>query len=67
MASDGFPRIKIGVGEKPRPDYDLADWVLGVMPKEARGEIVRRLPDIYDAVSLIISSKIDEAMQRYSK
>ncbi|MCI8843332.1 MAG: aminoacyl-tRNA hydrolase [Oscillospiraceae bacterium] len=28
MGSQAFPRIKIGVGAKPHPDYDLADWVL---------------------------------------
>jgi PTH1 family peptidyl-tRNA hydrolase len=28
LGSQTFPRIKIGVGEKPHPDYDLADWVL---------------------------------------
>ena len=29
LGSDGFPRVKIGVGEEPNPDYDLAAWVLG--------------------------------------
>lgn len=28
LGSEGFPRVKIGVGAKPHPDYDLADWVL---------------------------------------
>ena len=34
LGGDGFPRIRIGVGAKPRPDYDLADWVLGKFPAE---------------------------------
>ena len=29
LGTDQFPRVKIGVGEKPHPDYDMADWVLG--------------------------------------
>lgn len=29
LGSDQFPRVKIGVGAKPHPDYDMADWVLG--------------------------------------
>ena len=29
LGTDQFPRIRVGVGEKPHPDYDLADWVLG--------------------------------------
>ena len=32
LGSQAFPRIKIGVGAKPHPDYDLADWVLSVFP-----------------------------------
>ena len=29
LGTDQFPRIRVGVGEKPHPDYDMADWVLG--------------------------------------
>ena len=36
IGSQDFPRIKIGVGAKPHPDYDLADWVLGVFPYDQR-------------------------------
>ena len=32
MGSDQFPRVKVGVGAKPNPEYDLADWVLSVIP-----------------------------------
>ena len=67
LASDNFPRVKIGVGQKPSPDYDLADWVLGKFPKEHSDIIDKRLDDIYVAASLIAADKIDEAMQRYSK
>ena len=34
LGSDQFPRIKLGVGAKPRPDYDLADWVLSTFQKD---------------------------------
>ena len=34
LGSQDFPRIKIGVGAKPHPDYDLADWVLSTFPAE---------------------------------
>ena len=34
LGGENFPRIRIGVGAKPRPDYDLADWVLGKFPPE---------------------------------
>ena len=67
LASEEFPRVKIGVGKKPSPDYDLADWVLGKMPK-ADGEAVdSRCEDILGAARLIADGKIDDAMQKYSK
>ena len=67
LASEDFPRVKIGVGKKPSPDYDLADWVLGKMPKDASDAVDSRNEDILGAVRFITEGKIDEAMQRYSK
>ena len=67
LASEEFPRVKIGVGQKPSPGYDLADWVLGKFPKEHSDKIDARLDDIYDAAQLIARGDIDGAMQRYSK
>ena len=37
LGTDQFPRIRVGVGEKPHPDYDLADWVLGRPQGEDKG------------------------------
>ena len=67
LSSEDFPRVKIGVGKKPTPDYDLADWVLGKMPKDATDSVEARHEDILGAVRLITEGKIDDAMQRYSK
>ena len=67
LASEEFPRVKIGVGQKPSPDYDLADWVLGKFPKEHSDKIDARLDDIYTATQLIVRGDIDGAMQRFSK
>jgi PTH1 family peptidyl-tRNA hydrolase len=67
LASEEFPRVKIGVGKKPSPEYDLADWVLGKMPKDASDATEARNEDILRAVRFIVDGKIDEAMQRYSK
>jgi PTH1 family peptidyl-tRNA hydrolase len=55
------------VGKKPTPEYDLADWVLGKLPKDHSDLIDARLGDIYDASALIVAGKIDDAMQKYSK
>lgn len=67
LSSEDFARIKIGVGKKPTPEYDLAAWVLGKIP-EGDLELMRgRFEDIKSSVSLILLGKTDEAMNRYSK
>ena len=66
LGSDAFPRIRIGVGQKPRPDYDLVDWVLSKLPEEDAKKIADRAADFYDAASLIVSGRIEDAMNRYS-
>lgn len=66
IGSDNFPRVKIGVGQKPSPDYDLANWVLGKLPEPDRESFLKLLPDIDASVRLILSGEIDEAMKRYS-
>lgn len=67
LGSENFPRIKIGVGQKPTPEYDLVDWVLGVFPETDLKIIQQRLDDVYDASRLIIEGKTDDAMCKYSK
>ena len=67
LGSDNFPRIKIGVGEKPTPDYDLASWVLGKFSKEDAELLSGQFDSIYASAELILLGKIDEAMNKYSK
>ena len=67
LGSDTFPRVKIGVGQKPSPDYDLVNWVLGRFPKADLDLISAKYPDIYSSVELMVMGKIDEAMNKYSK
>ncbi len=67
LSSDAFPRIKIGVGQKPSPDYDLVKWVLGRFPTEDMKKIEDRFSDILNSAELIISGEIDCAMNKYSK
>lgn len=63
---DTFPRIKIGVGNKPHPDYDLAKWVLGHFTKEELKALQTSLDCCPDIVSLIIDGRISEAMNKYN-
>ena len=67
LASDEFPRIKIGVGKKPNPEYDLADWVLGKMPEADMTAMSARFDDIATAAEMIVKGDIDGAMAKYSK
>ena len=67
LSSEEFPRVKIGVGQKPSPDYDLADWVLGKLPDEDAKTIAARLDDIKSAAELIVKGEIDAAMGRYPR
>ena len=67
LGSEDFPRIKIGVGQKPSPEYDLVKWVLGVFSEAEISAISARYADIHDAVMQIARSDIDGAMNKYSK
>ena len=64
LNSDAFPRIKIGVGKKPHPDYDLADWVLSSFKKDEQPPLKAALERACEAVPLILDGQIDEAMNR---
>ncbi len=63
---DSFPRIKIGVGKKPHPEYDLADWVLGKCRKEDTKLLDQMFADAAEAAVMIVEGKIDQAMNRYN-
>ena len=67
IGSQAFPRVKIGVGAKPHPDYDLKDWVLGKFPPEQKENIENALKNTVKAVDELISNGIDSAMNKYSK
>ena len=67
LPGENFPRIKIGVGKKPNPEYDLADWVLGNFPENDMKALRTRFDDIATAAEMIVGEKIDEAMAKYSK
>ena len=64
--SDEFPRVKVGIGKKPHPDYDLKDWVLSRFTEKDRAVLKETLPKIADAVGLIVNEDIEQAMNRYN-
>ena len=66
LGSDNFPRIKICVGEKPHPDYDLADWVLSEFKKDEAAPLKQAIDNACDALVLMLDGEIDEAMNRFN-
>lgn len=64
--SDGFPRIKIGIGSKPSDDWELADWVLSKFSKSEIDSISKTAECVYKSLEMIISGKIDEAMNKFN-
>lgn len=63
---EAFPRVKLGVGAKPHPDYNLADWVLSSFKKEELLMMEKAYAECDSIMRLIISDKIDEAMNKYN-
>ena len=64
--SDQFPRVKLGVGKKPHPDYDLADWVLSRFSDKERKELDTALENAAAAAELIAAGDVDRAMNLYN-
>ena len=66
LGSQDFPRVKIGVGAKPNPQYDLADWVLSRFTKEELEQLHIAAEHACESIALMVNGKIDEAMNRYN-
>ena len=66
MGSDQFPRVKIGIGNKPHPEFPLYEWVLSKFTEEEQKTLLTVFENCGQALDLIISGKIDEAMNRFN-
>jgi PTH1 family peptidyl-tRNA hydrolase len=66
LGTDAFPRIKLGVGGKPRPDYDMADWVLGKFPPQDRKTVDEMVRKAAQAAAYYIQEGPDRAMSRFN-
>lgn len=66
LGTDAFPRVKIGVGEKPHPDYDLADWVLGKFVGEDKKVMDAAVKRAADAVECVIKDGCEKAMGKFN-
>lgn len=66
LNSDNFPRIKLGVGEKPHPDYELADWVLSNFKKDELPPLREAAEKACDAAELMVNGNTDKAMSNFN-
>lgn len=66
LGTDQFPRVKVGVGQKPHPDYDMADWVLGKFQGEDRKTMDTAVKRAADAVECLLREGLDRAMNRFN-
>ncbi len=66
LGTDQFPRVKIGVGGKPHPDYDMADWVLGKFSPEDKKTIDEMVQKAARAAAYYIEAGPDKAMGKFN-
>ena len=61
LSSEEFPRIRLGVGEKPHPDYDLAAWVVSDFPKSEQDALFDAFGCVCDGIQRILDGDFDGA------
>lgn len=66
LGSQDFPRVKVGVGAKPNPDFDLADWVLSAFSVSEEKTLQAALDRAADAALCIVSQGTMEAANRFN-
>ena len=66
LGTEVFPRVKVGVGQKPR-QYDLADYVLGHFSGEERERMAEGYRHAAEAVKYMVTDRVDEAMNEYNR
>ena len=66
LGTDKFPRVKLGVGQKPSPDFDIADWVLARIPKESEKTFLSLLEYIPSILELMLTGNTEKAMCDYN-
>jgi len=64
--SDHFPRIKLGTGAKPNPQWDLADWVLSKLTEADRKALYEAIDHANSSVELMVRGDAAEAMNKYN-
>ena len=63
MGTQDFPRLRMGVGAKPHPDYDLAAWVLSEFSKNEMKDLQDCFPDACRGIEKALDGQFDDAVQ----
>ena len=66
VGSQSFPRVKIGVGSKPTPEFNLADWVLSAFSAKEEKDLQFALTNAADAALSIIDNGVPESANRFN-
>ncbi len=66
LGTDRFPRMRMGVGSAPHPDYDMADWVLGVFKNQDAEDMQRLAEKVCDAIICYVTEGADRAMNKFN-
>ncbi len=66
LGTDQFPRLRMGVGAPPHPDYAMMDWVLGSIRGEDAKLVDQAVARAADAVECCVSEGVEKAMNRYN-
>ena len=66
LGTDQFPRIRVGVGKKPHPDYDLADWVLSTVSKTEWPDYQDAMEHAAEAALCIVKNGCEKAAAEYN-
>lgn len=67
LGTDQFPRIRLGVGAPPHPDYDVKDWVLSVFQNQDAADMADAAKRAADAVVCYITNGPEKAMNLYNQ
>ncbi len=63
LSSQNYQRIKIGIGSKPHPNFDLVDWVLGNFSSDDTAKLNENFSKLYEGLAMMISGDTESAMQ----
>ena len=66
LGTDKFPRVKVGVGAKPHPDYDLADWVLSKFSAQEEKDLAPAMENAAKAALMVLDQGTEKAASAYN-